>query len=138
MDANGLLPEGQHGSRAKRSTLTQLLNYWDSVLNDLETEEGVDTIYLDFSKAFDKVETGILLHKLKQGKVIGKIGMWIAAFLDPTNRKQAVQVDGRVSGLSAVVSGVPQGTVLAPVLFLLHIADISIVECHRRHQLPHM
>ena len=52
-----LLPEGQHGSRSLRSILTQLLAYWDSVLEGLEEDDGVDSIYLDFSKAFDKVET---------------------------------------------------------------------------------
>ena len=103
----GLLPDGQHGSRSMRSTLTQLLSHWDSVLEGLETGEGVDAVYLDFSKAFDKVETGVLLHKLRDGKVLGKLGCWLAAFLDSANRLQAVVVEGRVSALSPVISGVP-------------------------------
>ena len=64
IERQGLLPDGQHGSRAMRSTLTQLLSHWESILDGLETGEGVDAVYLDFSKAFDKVETGVLLHKL--------------------------------------------------------------------------
>ena len=60
----------------------------------------MDAVYLDFSKAFDKVETGVLLHKLRYGKVLGKVGCWLAAFLDSAHRHQAVVVEGRISALS--------------------------------------
>jgi ribonuclease P/MRP protein subunit RPP40 len=71
------------------------------------------------------VEHGVLLHKLKDCKVLGKVSVWLAKFLDSTTRQQAVVVDGQISSLSHVISGVPQGTVLGPILFLLHIADIA-------------
>ena len=125
LEQHNLLPDGQHGFRALRSTLTQLLSYWDTLLSDMETGNGVDVIYTDFSKAFDTVETGVLLHELKECGVMGKVGCWLASFLDPKTRKQSVAVDGRVSPLTPVVSGVPQGTVLGPVLFLVHIRNIS-------------
>ena len=124
-EENNLLPEEQHGFRANRSCLTQLLSYWDNILDDMEEGKGVDTVYTDFAKAFDKCETGVLLHKLKDCGVRGRMGRWLYAFLDPDVRKQAVGVDGRLSDLAPVISGVPQGTVLGPCLFLIHLIDIS-------------
>ena len=85
----------------------------------------MDVIYTDFSKAFDKCETNVLLHSLRDCGVKGKVGLWLAAFLDPGARKQSVGVEGRISPLAPVLSGVPQGTVLGPVLFLVHIRGIS-------------
>ena len=125
IDKYNLLPDGQHGSRAMRSTLTQLMAHWDTILDGLSQGDGVDCIYLDFSKAFDKVETGVLLHKLKESKVLGKMGVWLGKFLDSSSRKQSVAVEGRLSDPSPVISGVPQGTVLGPILFLLHISSIA-------------
>ena len=74
---------------------------------------------------FDTVETGVLLHELKQCGVKGRLGCWLASFLDPEKRQQAVAADGRVSSLNPVLSGVPQGTFLGPVLFLVHIRNIA-------------
>ena len=125
LEASGFLPNGQHGFRSMRSTLTQLLSFWDTMLTNLEEGGGSDAIYLDFSKAFDKVEHVVLLHKLKEFGVTGQVGLWISAFLDSSSRQQAVVVDGRISELCSVISGVPQGTVLGPVLFLVHIACIA-------------
>ena len=125
LEDNNLLPDGQHGFRARRSCLTQLLTYWDTILDQLEQGKGVDSVYTDFAKAFDKCETNVLLHTLKDCGVVGRVGLWVSAFLDPIYRKQSVGVDGRISSLVPVVSGVPQGTVLGPILFLVHIRGIS-------------
>ena len=75
--------------------MTQLLSHWDSVLNSLEQGDAVDVIYTDFSKAFDKCETNVLLHTLKECGIKGRVGLWIASFLDPATGKQAVGVEGK-------------------------------------------
>ena len=80
LEANNLLPDGQHGFRGKRSCLTQLLSYWDTILDQMEEGKGVDTVYTDFAKAFEKCETGVLLHKLKECGIRGKVGHWLVGW----------------------------------------------------------
>ena len=125
LESQGRLPDNQHGFREHRSTLTQLLSHWEDILQNLQDGKSVDVIYTDFSKAFDKCETNVLLHSLRDSGVKGRAGKWLAAFLNPETRKQAVGVEGRISSLANVISGIPQGTVLGPVLFLIHICEIS-------------
>ena len=106
LETNNHISAGQHGFRALRSTLTQLLSHWDSILDGvLHGAPGVDSVYLDFAKAFDKVDHGVLLHKLKKFGVQGKVGTWLAKFLK--NRYQMVILNGLKSSKSEVLSGVP-------------------------------
>ena len=123
LETHNLHNPGQHDFRAGRSCLSQLLDHYDRILEEVEIKQNVDVIYTDFAKAFDKCDHGVIAHKLKKNGITGKLGRWIHNFL--INRNQAVVVNHTKSSNSIVKSSVPQGTVLAPLLFLILISDID-------------
>ena len=123
IEHNDLLNPNQHGFRAGRSCLSQLVQHYDRIVKHMEEGRNVDVIYLDFSKAFDKLDFTITLDKLQKIGVTGKLIRWIRNFL--TNRCQSVSVAGQLSDKQPVISGVPQGSVLGPLLFLVLLGDID-------------
>ena len=80
LEENELFNSSQHGFRRRRSCLSQLLSHFENILGRLEADDNVDVIYLDFSKAFDKVDHIILLKKLELLGISGKLLIWVKSF----------------------------------------------------------
>ncbi|BHF71211.1 hypothetical protein SprV_0401426600 [Sparganum proliferum] len=128
LEQHNLLSDAQHGFRSGRSCVTNLLNCLERWTRSVDEGNALHVVYIDFKKAFDSVPHQRLLHKLSRIGVRGNLLKWIQSFL--LDRCQTVHVGGQQSTEVAVESGVPQGSVLGPTLFIIYVNDcVSELDC---------
>lgn len=114
----------QHGFRKGRSTTTAIIDFLNKLYTDLDKGQSFVGVFLDLSKAFDLVDHGRLLDKLKDYGVRGVPLSWLRSYL--SNRQQYVQLGGTTSEVSSLTRGVPQGSVIGPLLYIIYTGDIDI------------
>lgn len=117
-----LIHNNQHGFLPRKSCTTHLLTTFNDIGMRLDTGEEIDILYTDMSKAFDRVNHNLLLAKLKHAGLPSPFLKWMSSYI--SNRQQQVIVLGATSQPLTVVSGVPQGSILGPILFLIYSNDI--------------
>ena len=116
---------GKYGFRKKHSTELATIELVDRMLSDIDNKLLPVVVFMDLSKAFDTLDHSILIHKLQYYGITGIALNWFESYL--SNRLQYVDINGSISSMQHITTGVPQGSILGPLLFLIYMNDLPNV-----------
>ena len=125
---SGILDDNQDGFRPGRSTIIAVAKLTDDTFMKMNVSCCTFATFVDFIKAFDTLNNGIMLRKLEISGISGRAHQWIKSYL--SNRKQCVVANDTVSNKLPIVCGVPQGSILGSLFFLMYINDIGNIIAH--------